>query len=551
MTEPDTNNHNQLELSPTVKKSVVDMVLDGLVSVTGSILSLLSGLLATVLVVYSGYVIADTLSIQERAKSVSWDLMQYKPVIIEDSGKVLASPTDIISDDYRAWLSIYDTNIDYPVMQGTNDLYYAAHDIYGHSSLTGAIYLAARNKPDFSDSYNLIYGHHMAGHIMFGSLDQYQDEEFFQSHKKGLIVTQSGVYEITIFAVAKTDAYEKRLYEVTAGAERVLDFLHDTSEAVGVGTHVLYYEDPLDPNRIIALSTCSGSATNGRFIIFGSLEKKNLLTIEVSDYVDYYDGNPHTLTIETNYPDGTVIHYSLDGGKTWSTEVPYMTDPCKTRILVRAENPVYGTAEAEGLIHIKSIVNPTIKVEWEDEGDEKRPPLIMTTLTGDGNIRTVTLSDENDWTAVIYHLPKYDDDGNLVPYTWTPINIDGYNRAHEYVKGETTTLVFMRNKDHDDGEEHTVTINYVYPNGTTAAESKTIKVRKGESFSVKSPSIPGYVPTKPVVSGKGEANDMTFTVVYVVPSNGGSGVYSAPAAQEKEEESMIKDIYVQKGICFE
>ena len=426
MTEQDTENHNQLELSPTVKKSVVDMVLDGLVSVTGSILSLLSGLLATVLVVYSGYVIADTLSIQERAKSVSWDLMQYKPVYIEDSKAVLSGPPkEMISKDYRAWLSIYDTNIDYPVMQGTNDLYYSSHDIYGHSSLTGSIYLAARNNPDFTDSYNLIYGHHMAGHIMFGSLDQYQDEEFFQTHKKGLIVTQSGVYEITIFAVAKTDAYEKRLDEVTAGAERVLDFLHDPSEAVGVGTHVIHYEDPLDPNKILALSTCSGSATNGRFIIFGSLEKKNLLTIEVSDYVDYYDGDPHTLTVETNYPDGTVINYSLDGGKTWSTEIPYMKDPCKTRILVRAENPVYGTAEAEGMIYIKNIVNPTIKVEWEDEGNEQRPPLIITTLTGDDNVRTVILSEENNWTAVINHLPKFDDDGNLIPYTWTPINIDG------------------------------------------------------------------------------------------------------------------------------
>lgn len=548
MTEQDTENHNQLELSPTVKKSVVDMVLDGLVSVTGSILSLLSGLLATVLVVYSGYVIADTLSIQERAKSVSWDLMQYKPVYIEDSKAVLSGPPkEMISKDYRAWLSIYDTNIDYPVMQGTNDLYYSSHDIYGHSSLTGSIYLAARNNPDFTDSYNLIYGHHMAGHIMFGSLDQYQDEEFFQTHKKGLIVTQSGVYEITIFAVAKTDAYEKRLYEVTAGAERVLDFLHDPSEAVGVGTHVIHYEDPLDPNKILALSTCSGSATNGRFIIFGSLEKKNLLTIEVSDYVDYYDGDPHTLTVETNYPDGTVINYSLDGGKTWSTEIPYMKDPCKTRILVRAENPVYGTAEAEGMIYIKNIVNPTIKVEWEDEGNEQRPPLIITTLTGDDNVRTVILSEENNWTAVINHLPKFDDDGNLIPYTWTPINIDGYNRAHEYVNGETTTLVFLRNHESDDNELHTVTINYVYPNGSAAAESRVIKVRKGESYSVNSPSIPGYVPTKPVVSGKGESNDVTITVVYVAPSGG----YTVPAAQEKEEESMIKDIYVQKGYCFE
>ena len=107
--------------------------------------------------------------------------------------------------------------------------------------------------------------------------------------------------------------------------------------------------------------------------------------------------------------------------------------------------------------------------------------------------------------------------------------------------------MFLRNHESDDNELHTVTINYVYPNGSAAAESRVIKVRKGESYSVNSPSIPGYVPTKPVVSGKGESNDVTITVVYVAPSGG----YTVPAAQEKEEESMIKDIYVQKGYCFE
>ena len=187
-----------------------------------------------------------------------------------DGAETLAA----INEDYRAWLTVYDSTIDYPVVQGPNDLYYASHDVYGNSSLTGAIYLAAGNSSDFSDSYNLIYGHHMDNGAMFGSLDRFLDRGYFHSHQTGIVVTKNGIYDVTFFAAVKTDAYEKKIYTVGNRASEVISFLMgDRNHDVGVGTNVVVYDADAARNadKVIALSTCADAETNGRLVIFGRM----------------------------------------------------------------------------------------------------------------------------------------------------------------------------------------------------------------------------------------------------------------------------------------
>ena len=183
------------------RKSVVDAVFSGLLKTGNGVVSLLSGLLASVLILYSGYVLYDSFSTQYKAYSSAWELLQYKPEIIEDSATPLGgSALSAINSDYTSWLTIYDSTIDYPVMQGPDDLYYASHDIYKNTSLTGAIYLAASNSPDYSDSYNLIYGHHMDNGAMFGSLDNFRVDSYFNGHREGIVVTNDGAYDLTFSA---------------------------------------------------------------------------------------------------------------------------------------------------------------------------------------------------------------------------------------------------------------------------------------------------------------------------------------------------------------
>ena len=401
---------------PAASKSVVNAVLTKVAGLGTSLVSLLSGLLAAALILYSGYVLYDSFSTQERARS-SWDLLQYKPEILEDAPVPTHGENYLssINRDYRAWLTVNDTNIDYPVMQGRDDLYYASHDIYGDISLTGAIYLAAANSPDITDSYNLIYGHHMDNGAMFGGLDLYGikrngrivsvDQAYFDAHREGVLISQSAVYDLYAFAFVKTDAYQNRIYTVGNRMGDVLTFLRANeldADPTGANwsddTSTLYLDEaPLaDATKIVALSTCASASTNGRLLVYYVATQRNLITVDAQGQTWTYDGQPHTLVdlsgdgsgvyYTTNYP-GTAAHptiaeYSIDGGQTWTTDPPYITNVSEsTDVIVRVTNDLYGRAT----VTVRLQVNPRPVVVTANRAHKvygQGDPVFTATVTG-------------------------------------------------------------------------------------------------------------------------------------------------------------------------
>ena len=191
-----------------------------------------------------------------------------------------------LSDDCVAWLHVDDTNIDYPIMQGKTNTEYLNKDPYGDYSLSGSIFLDTRNKPDFSDSYSLTYGHHMAGGLMFGALDDFLKEDFFHRHQTGTLTlvkppdsgdsqsSQNGNKDssgdgqasdreipFTIFAVLETDANISELFE-PLGSERALAY---------AAAHAKYFSDP-KTTHILALTTCVDAVHTTRTVVLCALE---------------------------------------------------------------------------------------------------------------------------------------------------------------------------------------------------------------------------------------------------------------------------------------
>ena len=64
-----------------------------------------------------------------------------------------------------------------------------------------------------------------------------------------------------------------------------------------------------------------------------------------------------------------------------------------------------------------------------------------------------------------------------------------------------------------------LTINYVYEDGSEAATSHSSTLTVGEDYSVNSPEIEGYTPSKDTVSGKMPANNVEVTVTYTKRSD--------------------------------
>ena len=171
------------------------------------------------------------------------------------------------TDDYVAWLSLDDTGIEHPVMQGQTNSEYLNKDPYGDYSLSGSIFLDSRNAKDFSDSYCLIYGHHMSDNLMFGALDRYFDESYFLSHRNGKLILNDCEYRIEIFAVLMTDAGVEALFE-PSGSEAVVELAAEQST---------FYLEPAN-NHILALSTCRDAGSSARTVVLATLTEEHEVT---------------------------------------------------------------------------------------------------------------------------------------------------------------------------------------------------------------------------------------------------------------------------------
>jgi len=236
------------------------MAFASVLKIANSILSGVATITAVSVMAFSGYMLYEENYVQNKAYGMQ--SMDYKPVVTEDTISVDELMANI--PDARGWITMDGTHIDYPVVQGPDDLYYVNRDEYRNPSLTGAIYLQAKNQPDFSDSYNLLYGHHMDNGAMFGDLTEYIDEGFFNSHLTGTLVTLKESYQIDVVSLVRTDAYEKDLYDRTS-----LDWAEYESSILKNDNIEVIRTNPAinSAEKFLVLSTCEGVSTDGRILL--------------------------------------------------------------------------------------------------------------------------------------------------------------------------------------------------------------------------------------------------------------------------------------------
>ena len=230
------------------------------------ILNIIVGILTLILFLYGAYCLWDTY-VTARGAFISDDLLEYKPIPGQEENPTL-DELMAINPDVVGWLTVDDTHIDYPVVQGENDMEYINKDVYGEFALPGSIFLSCVNSRDFSDPYSLVYGHHMANGAMFGDIVEFANKDYFDTHTTGTLYLPDETQGITLFACMQTSATDTVVYNPKAQQEDVSGLLSYLEEnAVQYGDIGVKKSD-----RIIGLSTCAEAETNGRVIVFGRLE---------------------------------------------------------------------------------------------------------------------------------------------------------------------------------------------------------------------------------------------------------------------------------------
>lgn len=106
------------------------------------------------------------------------------------------------------WVSVADTNINYPVMQTPdNPNFYLKHGFDKIYSDYGCPYIQENCDVKTPSDNLVIYGHHMKNGTMFSDLTKFEDKSFWESHKTITFNTLTDKQEYEVVAVFKTVAY--------------------------------------------------------------------------------------------------------------------------------------------------------------------------------------------------------------------------------------------------------------------------------------------------------------------------------------------------------
>lgn len=175
--------------------------------------------------------------------------------------------------DTVAWIRFAPepAEISYPVVQGKDNEQYLHQTFYGRENASGAIFLNAYNRADFTDRNTVIYGHRMKNGSMFRNLEDYQERSFWEKNPYFYIYTPDGYelkYHIFSTGVVKDTS---DTYQTQFGSEQEFqEFLSMTKKNAEYDTGI----EPGMDSRIVTLSTCTRASDEHRYVVTGVLEGK-------------------------------------------------------------------------------------------------------------------------------------------------------------------------------------------------------------------------------------------------------------------------------------
>lgn len=200
--------------------------------------------------------------------------------IVIDTTKVTSDKTERMlqveelkkeNEDVVGWLQIEDSNINFPVLQGTDNEYYITHNYKKEKSKDGAIFLDKDYNWDIPSSNLLIYGHNNKDGNMFQELLNYKEESYYLKHPliKFTTINEDANYEIiSVFLSRVYYKNEKDVfryyYFINANSEEEYNnyvseskkaSLYDTGKTAKYG------------DQLLTLSTCEYSQEDGRFVV--------------------------------------------------------------------------------------------------------------------------------------------------------------------------------------------------------------------------------------------------------------------------------------------
>ena len=199
----------------------------------------------------------------------------YKITIVNENKEmppILAKYETLYNKNKKliGWLKIADTNIDYPVMQTSNNEYYLDHNYDQEYDKNGSLFLDKDCNAAFPNTNMIIYGHHMKSGKMFGNLNYYAKESYYKEHPRIQFDTiyEEGFYDIMY-------VFRSRIYNENEVVFKYYQFFDVNSadefySAMDEMARMSLYDTGVTAeygDKLITLSTCDNSEEDGRFVV--------------------------------------------------------------------------------------------------------------------------------------------------------------------------------------------------------------------------------------------------------------------------------------------
>ena len=325
--------------------------------------------------------------------------------------------------------------------------------------------------------------------------------------------------EVTVIITGKTDTkvYNGSEQSVTGyEVKSISNELYKTTDftfngtATATGTDADTYQMGLKPenfeNKNANFSKVTFVVTDGSLTI-----TKRDVTLTSASASKPYDGTALTsknVTVGGNgFADGEGATYNVTGSQ---TEVGKSDNEFTYELNANTKANNYNITMYKGELVITAADSVAYKVEHYKQnldGSYNDTPNDIDPLSGTAG--TLTAAAAKDYPG------------------FTPGTV-----TQEKIKSDGTTTVeiqYTRNS-------YTLTINYVYRDGSKAAESHIETILYGKDYSVTSPKISGYTADKLVVSGTMPADNRTVTVTYT--KNGGHHPRPKPTVEIEDDDAL-------------
>ncbi len=183
-----------------------------------------------------------------------------------------------INPDVVGWIYVPGTKVNYPIMHSGDDETYLTRDFYGNEggwwmADYGAVFLSGGNRPDFTDTNNIVYGHNLLNGSMFADIAGLADEQAFDGHRTIYLLTPQGNYRLTSFALVNVFADDPLVQTSFASAEDFAAYVQDKIDR-SIVTPDEGFPAAADVSQTFAFSTCDHDhSEDKRYVLFCSVDE--------------------------------------------------------------------------------------------------------------------------------------------------------------------------------------------------------------------------------------------------------------------------------------